>query len=67
MAVVIGSVAFVCVCLCVCPVCAIASESVDRETSFFLVYRHIFSMSMSISYVKLIGLKSKSENRGIQA
>ena len=38
----------VCVSMCVCPVCALATESLDLETSF-LVCRYIFRISRSYS------------------
>ena len=41
------------VCLCICPVRALTFESLDLETPF-LVFRYIFTISRSNSYVKVI-------------
>ena len=53
---------FSCVCLSVCRVRALRFESLHPETSF-LVCGHIFRMSRSVSYIKVIGSRSRSQEQ----
>jgi len=48
------------VCVCVYLVCAPTFESLDLETSF-LVHKYIFTISVLISYIKVIRSRSRSQ------
>ena len=49
-------------CLSVCPVCALVSESLDLLTSF-MMWRYIFRIYRSRSYIKVIRSRSRSQEQ----
>jgi len=53
------------VCLCVCFVWTLTFEGFDLQTSF-LVRRYIFRISRKISYIKVIGPMSRSQEQKVK-
>ena len=62
---VMHSVASVCLSVCLCPVRALIFESLDLWTSFFAC-RNTFRIPRSISYIKVIGSRSRSREQKSQ-